>query len=93
MSWFLSSVMIRLFILSFLSSRLTTKSEAVSDAVAASRWYEHSREAKSTFVIIMCRAQRPVQMWAGRFAVMSLETYAAILQAAYSYYNILSKLT
>ncbi|XP_063236618.1 uncharacterized protein LOC134538932 [Bacillus rossius redtenbacheri] len=49
----------------------------ISDEVAATEWYEYNNGVKVTLVIMMSRAQRPVQMWAGRFAVMSLETFSA----------------
>ncbi|KAJ8865787.1 hypothetical protein PR048_033309 [Dryococelus australis] len=75
---FLISMLARLFILNLLPTRLTVESEAVANAISATEWYNYSNQVKSSLVIIICRAQRPVYMWAGRFAVMSLETYAAV---------------
>ncbi|XP_063236204.1 uncharacterized protein LOC134538699 [Bacillus rossius redtenbacheri] len=91
--FYLTAVLLRLFIMSFLSTRLSKKSEQISDEVAATEWYEYNNGVKVTLVIMMSRAQRPVQMWAGRFAVMSLETFSAILNAAYSYFNVLNRVT
>ncbi|XP_063236744.1 uncharacterized protein LOC134539010 [Bacillus rossius redtenbacheri] len=76
--FYVAGVTFRLFLMSIFSTRLSMQSEQISDEVAATEWFEYNNAVKVTLVIMMSRAQRPVQMWAGRFAVMSLETFSAV---------------
>ncbi|XP_063229058.1 odorant receptor 9a-like [Bacillus rossius redtenbacheri] len=83
----------RIFLLSHFSSEIMYQSTKVSQMAYFCNWFHFSGDCKRTLVLIMSRAQKPIVMKTGWFGILSLETFAGLVQAAYSYYTLLKKLT
>ncbi|XP_063227119.1 odorant receptor 4-like [Bacillus rossius redtenbacheri] len=83
----------RIFLLSYYSSQVIHQSVNVGHASYSCNWFSGSVDFKRMLTVVISRAQRPVVMRTGPFGVLSLETFATIMQGAYSYYTILKRLT
>ncbi|XP_063241410.1 odorant receptor 49b-like [Bacillus rossius redtenbacheri] len=84
--------MLRLFVLCFLSTEVYSQSESVGRAAYEARWLRLDTGARRSLWLAMLRAQRPVCMRASQFGVVSLHMFSALVQTAYSYYNVLIKM-
>nr|CAD7449650.1 unnamed protein product [Timema bartmani] len=65
------------------------QSVEVGNAAFSSDWYNSSTTFKKSLMMMIMRAQKPVVLTAGRFGVLSLESFTGILQKAYSYFAVL----
>ncbi|PNF41837.1 hypothetical protein B7P43_G16046 [Cryptotermes secundus] len=77
--FFMSGSSFSLWLLTFCwaGEYLTEKSLAVERAVYACPWYQHLQAMRDIQFVIM-RAQNPVRLTAGKFYVVSLETYLQV---------------
>ncbi|KAK0097262.1 hypothetical protein PV326_002714 [Microctonus aethiopoides] len=63
------------FIYGWLGEQLTQHGYAIGDAIYSNNWYEyHQRKLRQTLSIIICRAQRPIRITAGKYFSMSLNS-------------------
>jgi hypothetical protein len=56
----------------------TYKSLAVKYAAFNCRWYDHSTGVKKLLQMIIMRSQYPVRLTAGKFYIVSLQTFADV---------------
>ncbi|CAD1468160.1 unnamed protein product, partial [Heterotrigona itama] len=52
-------------------------SEAISRAAYSLPWYQYPCSLRNPTNLLIIRSQRPVRLTAGKFAVLSLETFAS----------------
>ncbi|XP_072758672.1 uncharacterized protein [Anoplolepis gracilipes] len=88
----------QLLIYTWTCNDIIVQSTAVSDAAYNSKWYllpnnGPGKAVKSGLIIIMIRARRPCTLTAGRFGVMSLDTFTGILSTAMSYFTLLRQMS
>ncbi|XP_049839662.1 odorant receptor Or2-like [Schistocerca gregaria] len=69
------------------------QSEAVSAAAYACSWIEASPRFKRTLRILMCRAQKPLVLTAGRLYQVHRSTFLSLVNASYSYYALLGQIS
>nr|CAD7263208.1 unnamed protein product [Timema shepardi] len=89
----LCCVLLRLGLFCFYGTELTFQSTQMSDSIYSSEWYSCSGSVKKNVQIVLMRAQSPVVLTAGRFGVLSLQTFTKLVQTAYSYFAVLRSLT
>nr|ALD51502.1 odorant receptor 62 [Locusta migratoria] len=64
---------------------------AVSEAAYGCAWYEGGGRFKRALRIVMCRAQKPLVVTAGRLYPVSRATFVSLVNASYTYYALLSR--
>ncbi|KAK7792724.1 hypothetical protein R5R35_003738 [Gryllus longicercus] len=60
-------------------------------AVYNNRWYEESTKFKFSVKMVLMRSQKPLQLVAGKFYTVSLESFARLLNMSYSFLTILQQ--
>lgn len=54
-----------------------------------SPWYNYSISLKKYIIIMLTASERPLEIMIGEFTVMSLEVFQSMMNASYSYFNLL----
>ncbi|XP_049832928.1 odorant receptor 83a-like [Schistocerca gregaria] len=68
------------------------QSQQVSMSAYCSPWHQATKGYRRALCVVMCRAQRPLTLTAGKFYVVSRATFLTLMNASYSYYNILREI-
>jgi len=63
--------------------------EDIAHSIYSSNWYYFSLKLMKNILFVMMRSQQPVQLLAGRFFVITIETYMTILKSSLSYLSVL----
>lgn len=82
-------IVLQLFFMYYLSNEIIVESTRMGLAVYESSWYCLSIKNQRTILLIILRAQSPMQIMIGGFAPATLNTFQSILNVSYSYCNIL----
>ncbi|XP_049828774.1 odorant receptor 7a-like [Schistocerca gregaria] len=69
-----------------------TYAETVSSAAYECCWLGADRKRRRALLLVMCRAQRPLQLTAGKLYPINRPTFLSLLQVTYSYYTLLQNL-
>ncbi|XP_034950337.1 odorant receptor 94b-like [Chelonus insularis] len=89
--FFLGAAGFQLFSCCWFGSELIFVSNSVTGGLWSSSWEENlTFNVKSTMMIALALAKNPLQIKAGKFFIMSLETFVVILKSAYSFFVLLS---
>ncbi|XP_014485155.1 PREDICTED: odorant receptor 13a-like [Dinoponera quadriceps] len=68
---------------------LKSQMEEVGIFIYQNAWYDLPAKLKQNFIFIIMRSQSPVQLQAGNFIVVNLQTYMSILKTSMSYLSVL----
>lgn len=68
---------------------LKSEMEEVGSSIYQSVWYNLPAKLTKNLTFILMRSQTPVQLQAGSFIVVNLETYMSILKTSMSYLSVL----
>jgi len=63
--------------------------EDIAHSIYSSNWYCFPLKLMKNVLFVMMRSQQPVQLLAGRFFVITIETYMTILKSSLSYLSVL----
>ncbi|PSN55029.1 Odorant receptor Or2 [Blattella germanica] len=63
----------------------------IGETAYAISWYQQTTVFQRQIMMIIMRAQRPVEMSAGLFGKMSLELFSKIMNTAYSYFTLMKE--
>ncbi|XP_060518609.1 odorant receptor 67c-like isoform X1 [Cylas formicarius] len=88
-TFFLSYLFSQIFILGWSANEIKMQSLAISDAIYDSPWYYQNGNAKKAVLLIIMRAQRPLQLTIGPFDAMSTETAVTVVKGSYSYVTLM----
>lgn len=72
-----------------IGDHLKSQMEDVGAVIYQSAWYNFPVKLMRNLIFIFMRSQSPVQLHAGRFIVINLETYMSILKTSISYLSVL----
>ncbi|XP_063995657.1 odorant receptor 82a-like [Diachasmimorpha longicaudata] len=86
---FIGSVMMRFFIVCFVSQRVTNHSVDFQKNIMNSQWCDTSRRSQNLIKFVMMRSQIPCQLTAGKVLVMSFELFTVIMKTSGSYFTML----
>ncbi|KAL1139631.1 hypothetical protein AAG570_006609 [Ranatra chinensis] len=89
MLMFSSVEIFNMFILCWFGERIHHLSEELRHEIYFLRWYETRREVKSMLSIMIAATARPLTFNAGGLIPAKMGTFTNILNAAYSYFNLL----
>ncbi|KAK0181858.1 hypothetical protein PV327_000045 [Microctonus hyperodae] len=79
------------FLYGWLGEQLTQHGYAIGDAIYSNNWYEYKqRKLRQTLSIIICRAQKPIRITAGKYFSMSLNSVTQTIITSMSYLSVLN---
>lgn len=85
----LSALMLQLFFYSFVGDYLKCQTEEIVHSIYSCNWYNFPTKLMRNVLFVIMRSQQPVQLLAGRFFAINIETYVTILKSSLSYLSIL----
>ncbi|XP_035740655.1 odorant receptor 13a-like [Vespa mandarinia] len=80
---------IQLFLCNWPPDVLLFETTAVANSTYSTPWYMYPKELKRSIYIIIIRSQRAVRLTAGKFAYLSLETFASMISTAASFFTMI----
>ncbi|XP_018564808.2 odorant receptor Or1-like [Anoplophora glabripennis] len=92
MCCYLTLLMYQLFCYCFYGNEIMVQSEKFSEALYNSDWLVLDNSTKKSLLLMMMRAQRPIRFTAGKFALLSLQTFMAIVRGSASYFMVLRQM-
>ncbi|RZF35171.1 hypothetical protein LSTR_LSTR012376 [Laodelphax striatellus] len=81
------------FVYFFYGQQLVNKTADLHHDIYFSQWYKKAPQFKSSTSIIQYRTRKPFVIMAGKIIPVTLASYVACLQAAFSYFNLLKALS
>ncbi|XP_071625489.1 odorant receptor 10-like isoform X1 [Temnothorax longispinosus] len=85
----LGALLLQLFSYSFAGDYLKCQMEEVANSIYTCNWYNLPLKLMRNVAFAIMRSQQPVQLLAGRFFVVNIETYMTILKSSISYLSVL----
>lgn len=85
----LSTLLLQLFFYSFVGDYLKCQMEDVAYSMYSCNWYCLPMKLMRNVLFVIMRSQRPIQLLAGRFFVVNIETFMIILKSSLSYLSVL----
>ncbi|PSN33454.1 Odorant receptor 14 [Blattella germanica] len=76
----------------YFGDKITQKSLEVQKVILSGQWYEKSIRFQKLMLILIMRAQKPVQLTGGKFFTASLETFSQVANKVYAYYTVLKQM-
>ncbi|XP_017785832.1 PREDICTED: odorant receptor 46a-like [Nicrophorus vespilloides] len=92
MSTFTIAMGFQIFIYCWNGNELSWHSIQVAKAAYESDWVDADEDVKRSIGMIMMRSQRMCILTAGKFSVISLDTFSKILRGSVSYFMVLRKI-
>ncbi|XP_066589295.1 odorant receptor 9a-like [Prorops nasuta] len=89
---YITVVMLLIHFYCYMGEELLISSSELSDGVFESNWYSLSSRNIKMLTFIIFRSRIPLQLTAGKFNVLSMETYANIVKAAVGYFSVMVQL-
>ncbi|XP_076235028.1 uncharacterized protein LOC143179598 [Calliopsis andreniformis] len=83
------TLLIQLFAYSYIGDYLTNQMEGIGYSAYCCSWYNLPRFLARNIVFIIMRAQSQVQLKAGKFFLVNMETYMSIVKTSLSYLSVL----
>ncbi|XP_076756326.1 odorant receptor 10-like [Xylocopa sonorina] len=81
------------FIYCFAGEYLSIKSKVISDTAYEFLWYNLHPNESQLLIVVILRAQKGFTFTFGKFATLSMESFAAIMKASASYMSVLLAMT
>lgn len=88
---YLMSILSQVFIVCYHGSSFAAKINSLTIEIYSCNWMGQSESFKRSLIIFSERSLRTTQFSAGGFFYITLNTFAAIVKSAYSYYAMLSR--
>jgi len=85
----MSTLLLQLFFYSFVGDYLKCQMEDIAHSIYCCNWYRFSLKLMRNVLFVIMRSQEPVQLLAGKFLVVNIETYMSILKSSLSYLSVL----
>nr|ALD51409.1 odorant receptor 1 [Locusta migratoria] len=76
----------------YYANRVMDEGINVGKAAYDSQWYYASKDYGNSVSIIMARCTRPPKITFGKFADLTMENFASVLQISYSYFTLLTRI-
>ncbi|GAB0093737.1 Odorant receptor [Sergentomyia squamirostris] len=89
---FLICALWQVFCLCYYGDTLVEDSQSLSWGAFSSQWYREDPQYQKYILMIIMRAQKPLSLTAGKFSMVSLRSFTAILSTAFSYFTLLRTL-
>lgn len=83
--------MFQVFIFYWNANEVREESIKISSAMYESNFFDFDISMKKKMIMIMMRAQKPIELTVGHWTGMTLGTFQTLLNTAYSYFNVARK--
>nr|QNH68030.1 odorant receptor 3 [Apriona germarii] len=93
MCFYLTLLMYQLFCYCWYGNEIMVQSAKFSEELYNSDWLVLNISTKKSLLLMMMRAQRPVKFTAGKFVLLSLQTFMAIVRGSASYFMVLRQMS
>ncbi|XP_015437927.1 PREDICTED: uncharacterized protein LOC107193059 [Dufourea novaeangliae] len=84
-----TTLLIQLFAYSYIGEYMKNQFDTVGYRAYCSDWYNIPCDLSRDIIFVLMRSQNPVQLKAGSFFVVNMETYMGILKTSMSYLSVL----
>lgn len=81
-------MMMQIFIWYWHANELSEQSFKIKTAIYSSDFFDFTVPMKKKMILIMMRTQKPLEVSIGHWKAMNLETFQALINNAYSFFNI-----
>lgn len=85
----MSTLLLQLFFYSFVGDYLKCQMGEIAHSIYSCNWHCLPMKLMRNVLFIIMRSQHPVQLLAGKFFVVNIETFMAILKSSLSYLSVL----
>ncbi|XP_046472631.1 odorant receptor 10-like isoform X1 [Neodiprion pinetum] len=89
---FVVAMVIEVYVYCQCGNEIEIESSKISQSAYNAQWTSSSEPVKRMLLIIMLRAQRPVEFTVGKFVKLSLRTLVSVVQGSFSYFMVLRKM-
>ncbi|KAL7300012.1 hypothetical protein TKK_0007322 [Trichogramma kaykai] len=89
LAFFIGSYSSSLFVYCYVVEKLNYESYQLVNTIFSSGWYDLPSSVIKNLMLLMCRAQKPLEVTAGKFCYFSLEFYCRILNSTGGYISML----
>ncbi|XP_003705978.2 odorant receptor 63a [Megachile rotundata] len=79
---------IQLLLCNWPADVLLAKSQAIAVAAYNSPWYRWSASSRTPIAVLLVRAQKPARLTAGKFVVLSLDTFGSMISTSVSFFTV-----
>nr|UEN71208.1 olfactory receptor 25 [Gregopimpla kuwanae] len=86
---YMSFIAFVMFVYSSVGQALATQSEEIQYAAYNCEWYNLRPKEAAQLILILIRAQRPLQITAGKFVPLTMSTFATLLKTTAGYLSCL----
>ncbi|XP_067210028.1 odorant receptor 10-like [Linepithema humile] len=80
---------LEMFAYSFVGNYLKNQMEEVAHSIFSCNWHCMSVKLMKNILFVIAQSQQPIQLTAGKFLVVNLQTYMSILKTSFSYLSVL----
>uniref|UniRef100_A0AAG5D6H9 Odorant receptor n=1 Tax=Anopheles atroparvus TaxID=41427 RepID=A0AAG5D6H9_ANOAO len=84
-------ILTQIFAFYWHSNEVREESMAIAEAAYSGPWLEVHNSIKKKLLLIIIRAQRPLEVTVGNVYPMTLEMFQSLLNASYSYFTLLRR--
>ncbi|XP_052863138.1 odorant receptor 4-like [Anopheles cruzii] len=89
-STYLPGAIIQLYVFCWYAEEMTEEAAMVADHIYNIPWYLGDIRLQKMFLTLMVKAQKPTGVTAGKFYLITLQSFQQIIRASYSYFTLLS---
>ncbi|CAL7938186.1 unnamed protein product [Xylocopa violacea] len=83
------TLLMQLLVYSYVGDYLKRRMESVGTTLYLCNWYDLPRGVAKDIIYVIMRAQEPVELTAGQFFIVNMQTYMSILKTSISYLSVL----
>ncbi|XP_076760380.1 odorant receptor 4-like [Xylocopa sonorina] len=88
-----TSISFNIFIMCFIGEIITEQCKKIGDVVYMSNWYYLPDKMVLDLVLIIVRSSAVVNITAGKFVRMSVDTFGHVMKTSFAYLNVLREMT
>uniref|UniRef100_A0A182VV01 Odorant receptor n=1 Tax=Anopheles minimus TaxID=112268 RepID=A0A182VV01_9DIPT len=89
---YIFSMLAQIFAFYWHSNEVREESMKIAEAAYSGPWVDVENSIKKKLLLIIIRAQRPLEITVGNLYPMTLEMFQSLLNVSYSYFTILRRL-
>ncbi|EFN89562.1 Putative odorant receptor 13a [Harpegnathos saltator] len=84
-----TTLLTQMFAYSYVGDYMKYQIEEIAHAIFSSNWYWLSFKLMRNILFVIVRSQQPIQLMAGKFLVVNMQTFMSIIKTSLSYLSVL----
>uniref|UniRef100_A0AAR5PUH7 Odorant receptor n=1 Tax=Dendroctonus ponderosae TaxID=77166 RepID=A0AAR5PUH7_DENPD len=89
---FLVTMLCQLGMYCWFGNEIMLHSAAIRDACYESDWIHSCPQVRKMLLMIMERSKRPLYLTAGKFSILSLNSFTSVIHSAYSFFALMQRM-